>query len=101
MHRQIIATDRGPLLVSVPNSTMDGDGFYVSFNDHDIGVYGCATTALVLGQGQKFYILKGDHRAMYAALISQGFDACLSYFKANLGDVHRYSDKLTTVDQAA
>lgn len=61
------------------NSTIDGDGFYVSHNDHDVApsLYGGETTALVLGQMEKFYILNGDHREAYTALISSGYEACL------------------------
>jgi hypothetical protein len=94
MKHVTIQTTCGPQLVPVPNVVMDGDGFYVSYNSHDVGIYGCATTALVLGQMQKFYILKGDHRGQYADLISRGFDACLEYYKANIMDAHRASDQL-------
>jgi len=49
------------------------EGFYVSYNDNDIDVYGCKTTALVLGQMQRFFILNGDHRKQYAEIIKHGF----------------------------
>lgn len=70
------------------------DGFYVSYNSYDIDIYGDVTTALVLGQMQKFYILKGDHRKQYAEIIKQGFNKCLEYYKNNIVDSHSYSDKL-------
>lgn len=70
------------------------DGFYVSYNNYDTDIYGCATTALVLGQMQKFYILKGDHRKQYAEIINQGFSKCLDYYKSNIADSHKNSDKL-------
>lgn len=41
------------------NSTMDGNGFYISYNDHDIDTYGCKTTAFVIGQMEGFLILNG------------------------------------------
>jgi len=44
------------------------DGFYVSYNHHDIATYGDVTTALVLGQMQKFYILNGNHSEAYKKL---------------------------------
>jgi hypothetical protein len=69
------------------------DGFYISYNNHDIKIYGDRTTALVLGQMQKFYILKGDHREQYSKLIEQGFSRCLEYFKANAGQISKYSDR--------
>ena len=70
------------------------DGFYVSFNNYDIAIYGDVTTALVLGQMQKFYILTGNHSKQYKKLISQGFFKCLDYFKANINQAHINSDKV-------
>ncbi len=80
----------------VPNTTIDGNGFYISYNDVDTDIYGSDTTALVFGQMEKFYILKGDHRAQYMPLITDGFDACLSYYKEHIEDAHERSDKLDT-----
>lgn len=91
---QMAPTKCGPVPVLVPNVVADGDGFYVSYNDHDISIYGCDTTTLVVGQMENFYILNGDHRTQYSRLIGKGFDACLSYFKANARDANRFSDKL-------
>lgn len=79
-----------PLMV--PNSTYQGDGFHVSHNDRDVRLYGDVTTALVLRGGEAFYILNGDHRSGYAALIPQGFDACLAYFRQHVDQVSKYSD---------
>lgn len=94
MRYEMLETNRGHVAVPVPNTVAYGEGFYVSYNDHDLGIYGCDTTALVWGQMQKFYILKGDHRAQYAPFIGRGFDACLAYYKANLQDAHDHSDPL-------
>jgi ABC-type sugar transport system substrate-binding protein len=80
--------------VFVPNSIIDGDGFYVSYNDYDTSIYGCDTTALVFGQMQKFYILNGDHRSGYAPLIDEGFDACLAFFEAHIAEIHRCSERV-------
>lgn len=82
--------------ISVPNSTLDGNGFYISFNETDINIYGCETTALVSNkiQMENFYILNGDHRTKYADLMNKGFDACFDYFKANIGQINKYSDKI-------
>ncbi|MGE8063920.1 hypothetical protein [Pseudomonas sp. NPDC089569] len=85
--------------VTVPvftyNSVMRGDGFFISFNDHDTApsLYGDVTTALVFGQMQAFYILNGDHRAAYAGLLNDGFDACLAYFKANIDSINKRSQR--------
>lgn len=78
--------------MNAPNMIMDGDGFFVSYNDRDTDIYGCDTTALVFGQMQHFYILNGDHRAQYAPLVAQGYDACFAYFKANIGLVNMRSE---------
>lgn len=86
-----------PLMV--PNSTYQGEGFHVSHNDRDVRIYGDVTTALVLRGGEAFYILNGDHRAGYAALIERGFDACLEYFSQHIGQISKYSDKLPAVSQ--
>lgn len=91
----------GTFAVPVPNTVINGAGFYVSYNDHDISIYGTDTTALVVGQMEKFYILKGDHRARYQPLIADGFEACLAYFKENMADAHKFSDKLDTCDPQA
>ncbi|SHJ57609.1 hypothetical protein SAMN02745136_00432 [Anaerocolumna jejuensis DSM 15929] len=70
------------------------DGFYVSYNNYDRAIYGDVTTALVLGQMQKFYILTGNHCEQYEELINQGFFRCLEYFKANINQAHNYSDRM-------
>lgn len=70
------------------------DGFYVSYNNYDIAIYGDVTTALVLGQMQKFYILTGNHSNQYKELINQGFFKCLDCFKSNINQAHIYSDKV-------
>ena len=52
--------------VVIPNKTDDVDTgsphWYVSYNNYSTRDYGCDTTALVLGQGEYFIILNGDHR---------------------------------------
>jgi hypothetical protein len=79
--------------VLVPNDTKEAKGFYISYNNRDIGTYGSDTTALVKGQMEKFLILNGDHRKAYDELIPQGFDACYDYFKRNISQISLYSDK--------
>ncbi len=75
-----------------PNTTFDGDGFYVSYNDVDVGAYGADTTALVRGQMEQFLILNGDHRSAYRRLVPMGWSACLDYFLANQDRVNKRSD---------
>lgn len=87
------ATYGMPAFLPTPNDVVDGDGFYVSFNCVDLSIYGCETTALVVGQMQAFYILNGDHRAAYAPLIPEGFEACMDYFMANIDQINARSDR--------
>lgn len=66
--------------------------FYVSYNDVDIAVYGSVTTALVQGQMQRFFILRGDHRRAYLYLFNRGgFEACYKYYLSE-PEKHPYSD---------
>lgn len=69
------------------------DGFYVSYNSYDVSVYGDVTTALVLGQMQKFYILNGDHSEEYKKIIKDGFEKCMDFFRKNIALINKYSDK--------
>lgn len=69
------------------------DGFYVSYNSYDVKVYGDVTTALVLGQMQKSYILNGDHREGYKNIIKDGFGKCMEYFRKNIASINQYSDR--------
>jgi len=75
-----------------PNEIVEGDGFHVSYNCVDGEIYGCDTTALVIGQMEAFYILDGDHRQAYAALVPQGLKACLGYFEDNIDRANKRSD---------
>ncbi|AZE48379.1 hypothetical protein C4K04_2707 [Pseudomonas chlororaphis] len=75
------------------NSVVEGEGFYVSHNDYDAAIYGGETTALVFGQMQAFYILNGDHRDAYSALVPAGFDACMAYFNANIELANKHSER--------
>lgn len=44
--------------------------------------------------GKKFYILYGDHRKAYSALIPD-LAACVAYFRANLDKIGHSSDRPT------
>lgn len=78
--------------VLIPNKVADHKDFYISYNNYDINTYGCDTTALVIGQMERFFILKGDHRKAYDKLADHGFKACLKYFFDNIDAMHRFSD---------
>ncbi len=73
------------------------EGFYISYNSYDVEIYGCDTTALVLGQMQNFYILNFDHREQYKELVPKGFKACLEYF-INCPDKNKNSDLIDNTD---
>jgi hypothetical protein len=79
----------------MPNQIYRGSGdYYVSYNDTDSRIYGCATTALVVENMRYFYILNGDHRAGYAQLMDKGIDACLNYFRDHIDQISKFSDRL-------
>jgi len=70
-------------------------GFYISHLPYSPnGDYGCETTALVLGQMQRFFILKGDHRKQFAEVFDKGFTACFKYYCDNIQLSHSFSDKI-------
>lgn len=74
------------------NRITKADGFYISYNNTDIYIYGGDTTALVVGQMEKFYILRGNHQQQYAKLMDKGLEACLSYFYEHMDEIHHYSN---------
>lgn len=79
-----------------PNEVVESgnDEFYISYNIIDHMIYGSITTAIVIGQMQHFYILNGDHRKEYAALIPKGLIACLTYFLEHSDLINKYSEKV-------
>lgn len=90
----MLETESGHRLpLHVPNDTIHGEGFYISYNAHDSGIYGSDTTALVVGQMEAFYILNGDHMGEYFRRIGAGFEACLEYFEENIEQINKYSEQ--------
>ena len=92
--------------VVIPNKTDDVDTgsphWYVSYN-YSTRDYGCDTTALVLGQGEYFIILDGDHRAAFNAVIASAadkgwaysrLDLCLQYVRENKNLLNKMSNKV-------
>lgn len=73
--------------VNVPNDLTDYRDFSISYNVVDTGIYGCDTTAIVIGQMQHFMILNGDHVITLEELAgeggAEGLDACIDYFNEN------------------
>ena len=82
----------------VPNTVLLEDGYYISYNDRDIAVYGSDTTALVKtgadGMGIKFLILNGNHYDKYKEIIDNGgsYENCLDYFLDNSSMINKMSD---------
>lgn len=76
------------------------DGFYISYNNYDTDIYGCDTTAIVLGQMQYFLVLNGNHEedlvkaTMNAGFDGSAFESCLAYFKEHEAEMSRFSDKV-------
>lgn len=84
-----------------PNLTLspkDDPTWYVSYLPRSDDYEGHATTALVVGQMQRFYILNGDFRDAYKALIPQGFKACYAFYQEHADKHSRRSDKLEPVE---
>lgn len=79
--------------IFIPNSTIQADGFYISYNSYDKDIYGCDTTALVNNDMTKFLILNGNHMEEYKKLLRYGYDKCMEYFLKHQDLVNNYSDK--------
>jgi len=88
-------TPLGSIYISNHVITKADETFYVSYEASN-GAYGVPTTALVIGQGQNFLILKGNHLEAYANLIDLGYEACLNYFLENKELAHKYSENALT-----
>lgn len=73
------------------NRTTDGEGFYISYNFADRAIYGCVTTAVVVGQMQRFYILNGNHEN---ELIGKSFAECLDYLHDHAKELNSMSEAL-------
>lgn len=81
-----------PGVIPAQNSVASGEGYHVSLNDRDLWHYGDVTTALVIGQGELFLILNGDHRMGFAKASESGFEGCLTYFDNHIAEANKCSD---------
>ena len=77
--------------LNVPNRIIDRGEFYVSYNNYDRSIYGCDTTALVVGQMGRFFILNGNHED---ALKDLSFSDALGYVIDNADKLNKMSDNL-------
>lgn len=81
--------------IFIPNDSFDLEdtGCYVSYNNYDIHIYGCDTTALVRMDGinpTKFLILNGNHLKEYFEL--KTYDKCVRYFTQHLEQQNKLSE---------
>jgi len=98
------AQNGGGIPYIAPNRTDEVDTrspyWYVSYNNRDTGTYGSDTTALVLGQGECFLILDGDHRRALQEVIDEPLThsglfklvRCLEYVRRNAHLLNHMSD---------
>ena len=74
--------------MALPNSIVRHDGWYISCNTVDHAVYGCDTTAIVIGQMETFFVMKGDHRQQLKGL---SLSESIAYFVAHPESFHHIS----------
>jgi hypothetical protein len=80
----------GGIPIGVPNVVDETKaGYYVSYNNYDVGIYGSDTTAIVVDRSSAFLILNGDHREQLRGLSLK--DAC-AYFHANSDNKNKRSN---------
>lgn len=88
--------------LSIPNQTnlvnTGSPHWYISYNDVDYGIYGTDTTALVIGQGEHFLILNGNHIKAFNEIIAKKsgmtLTMCLAYIRNNEHLLNRRSDSI-------
>ena len=68
-------------MITKHNLTVDHKDHYISYNFADREMYGSDTTAIVIGQMQRFYILNGNHLTQLA---DKSFKQCVKYFNDNI-----------------
>lgn len=78
--------------IPVPNITYEKKGYYISYNAVDSRIYGDVTTAIVVGDAEKFYVLLGNHREALTKMSC--LEDCLTYFATHPEAHSKYSDKL-------
>ena len=84
------------------NMLLEGKGFAISYlGNADRGIMGGLfagdkeeeTAILVTVAGErKYFILNGDYRDAYEAVIDEGLEACLEIFRAHPEDKSSWSD---------
>ena len=77
------------------NNVTESKDHYISYNFGDRDAYGSDTTAIVIGQMQRFYILDGNHEKQLAG---KSFLECMEYFNENIHLINKYSNKYSLED---
>lgn len=93
-YQQLSLFDHSPTPVSLPEKLTGKDGFFVSLNWLEPQYYGCTcdTTVLVDKNMARFLLLNGNHLEQYAAIIHQGYQACVNYFLAHISQANKYTN---------
>jgi hypothetical protein len=84
------------VMLGLGNQCLLGDGFYISYLDGNLAKKGFEDFPEVIAMlddslhetaivtiDDKYYILKGDYRKEYEAVIEQGLEACMKVFRDN------------------
>lgn len=81
------------------NLTLDGNGFYISYNSGASLILPDSPdgeTALCIpdsGKMNPYYILKGDFRTEYEALVPKGLEACMEFFNSQSDKISSWSNR--------
>ena len=76
----------------IVNDILEQKDYFISYDPRSSG-FGCETTAIVFGNHDLFFTLKGDHKAGLAAAVKEGGKAAVvDYYIANIDQAHAYSE---------
>lgn len=75
-----------------PNIVNQKKGYYISYNNEAINIYGDITTAIVTDNMDCFLILAGNHVKELKSL--NNYYECKEYFKANIHLKVKQSDNI-------
>ena len=78
----------------IQNEVSQQKGFHLSYNGYEMA-YGGPTTAIVIGDHQLFFVMRGNHKdGLQAAADASGLEGVLEYFVENIEAAHHMSDHL-------
>lgn len=77
--------------LSIPNKIVsDKKEYHISYNNRDVALYGCSTTAIYINETSQFLILNGNHSENYNEL--ESLKDCLDYFYKNIDQANPKSE---------